>query len=60
MLKLSSSLVILNRKELRNFDRFFDCLNFSGLDVGGHSRNPLKSPYHSAKDFRLKIILFCV
>jgi hypothetical protein len=37
------------------FDRFFDCLNVSALDAGKHSRNPFKNPYHSAKDFRIKV-----
>ena len=37
------------------FDKFFDCLNISCLDAGKHSRNAFKSPYHSPKDFRIKV-----
>ena len=37
------------------FDKFFDCLNVSYLDAGKHTRNAFKSPYHSAKDFRIKV-----
>ena len=36
-------------------DKFFDCLNVSSLDAGKHSRNTFKSPYHSEKDFRIKV-----
>ena len=36
------------------FDKLFDCLNVSNLDSGKHSRNPFKSPYRSATDFRIK------
>ena len=39
----------------RMFDRFFDCLNVSSLVEGKHSRNAFKAPYHSAKDFRIKV-----
>ena len=37
------------------FDKLFGCLNVSNLDAGKHSRNPFKFPYHSAKDFRVKV-----
>ncbi len=42
------------------FDKLFDCLNVSRMSAGKHSRNAFKSPYHSAKDFRIKVkILKC-
>ena len=37
------------------FDKFFDAMNFSNFYNGQHSRNPFKSPYRSATDFRLKV-----
>lgn len=37
------------------FDKLFDCLNVSSFNAGKHSRNAFKSPYHSAKDFRIKV-----
>lgn len=42
------------------FDKFFDSTNVSCFTVGQRSRDPFKSPYHSASDFRLKvsIVLF--
>ena len=39
----------------QTFDKFFDCLNVSSLDLGKHSRNAFKSPYHHAADFRIKV-----
>ena len=41
---------------VKMFDRMFDCLNVSSLDAGKFKRNAFKAPYHSAKDFRLKVI----
>ena len=41
----------------QTFDKFFDCLNVSSLDLGKHSRNAFKSPYHHAADFRIKVQL---
>lgn len=37
------------------FDKFFDCLNVSSLDLGTRSRNAFKAPYHSGRDFRIKV-----
>ena len=37
------------------FDKLFDCLNVSNLDLGLRSRNPFKTSYHSAEDFRIKV-----
>ena len=37
------------------FDKNFYCLIVSYLDAGKHTRNAFKSPYHSAKDFRIKV-----
>ncbi len=36
-------------------DKMFDCLNVASLDAGKFTRNPIKLPYHSAKDFRIKV-----
>ncbi len=36
-------------------DKFFDCVNVSSLDGGKRSRKSFRSPYHSAKDFRIKV-----
>ena len=35
------------------FNKFFDCLNISSFRAGKLKRDPFKSPYRSAKDFRL-------
>ena len=40
---------------VEKFDKFFDCLNVSSLSAGKLNRNAFKSPYHSARDFRLKV-----
>ena len=42
-------------KFVANFDKFFDSLNVSSLSAGKLKRNPFKSPYRSATDFRLKV-----
>ena len=39
----------------RIFDKLFDCLNVSSLDLATRSRNAFKAPYHSDKDFRIKV-----
>ena len=41
------------------FDKFFDCLNCSSLSAGKRSRNPFKSPYRSATDWKLKVNFYC-
>lgn len=37
------------------FDKFFDCLNVTNFVAGKHSRKAFKAPYHSEKDFRIKV-----
>ena len=37
------------------FNNFFDCMNVSSLSAGKLKRCPFKSPYRSARDFRLKV-----
>lgn len=37
------------------FDKFFDCLNSSGLSGGKRSRNPFRSPCSSGSDWKLKV-----
>ncbi len=39
-------------------DKFFDCLNVADFNSGKFSRNAFKSPYHSSRDFRLKVLHF--
>ena len=36
------------------FNKFFDCLNVA---AGKKKRDPFKSPYRSAEDFRLKLCM---
>ena len=38
------------------FNKFFDCVNVSSLSAGKLARNPFKSPYRSATDFRLNVV----
>ena len=40
------------------FDKFFDCLNVSSLEPATRSQNAFKAPYHSEKDFRIKIHVY--
>lgn len=37
------------------FDKFFDCLNVSNFVAGKHSRKSFKAPFHSEKDFRVRV-----
>ena len=37
------------------FDKFFDCMNCSSLSAGKRTRNPFKSPFRSATDWKLKV-----
>ena len=39
------------------FDKFFDCMNCSSLSAGKRSRNPFKSPFRSATDWKLKVCI---
>lgn len=38
------------------FNKFFDCMNVSSLSLGKLKRDPFKSPYRTATDFRVKVI----
>ena len=37
------------------FDKFLDCMNVTSFSAGKLKRSAFKSPYKSAKDFRLKV-----
>ena len=39
------------------FNKFFDCLNVANFSAGKKKRDPFKSPYRSAEDFRLKVCM---
>ena len=41
---------------VRNFDRFFDCLNVRSTDEWIRRRKPDLKPYSSPNDDRLKVI----
>lgn len=40
---------------VKNFDKFFDCVNVTNLSAGKEQRKPFKQPYYSGTDFRLKV-----
>ncbi len=42
---------------VRNFDRFFDCLNVRSKSEGTKKRKPDLRPYTSPEDERLKVII---
>ena len=42
-------------KFVRNFDRFFDCMNVRSLKEGQYKRKPDLRPYRSASDPRLTV-----
>lgn len=42
---------------VRNFDRFFDCLNIQSTDEWIRRRKPDLKPYSSPNDDRLKVIV---
>ena len=59
---MGEALRIMKRPEFKRtiefvmmFDKLFDCLNVSNFVAAKHSRNSFKAPYHSAKDFRIKV-----
>ena len=61
---MAKALQLANKEELEEtinfiskFDKWFDCLNVSSLSAGKLTRNPFKSPYRSATDFRLKVLI---
>ena len=61
---VAKALQLANKEELEEtinfvpkFDKWFDCLNVSSLSAGRLTRNPFKSPYRSATDFRLKVLI---
>ena len=40
---------------VKNFDKFFDCVDVTNLSAGKEQRKPFKQPYYSDTDFRLKV-----
>ena len=40
---------------VKNFDKFFDCVNITNLLAGKEQWKPFKQPYYSGTDFRLKV-----
>ena len=44
-------------KFVRNFDKFFDCMNVCSLAEGKYKRKPDLRPYRSASDPRLTVSL---
>ena len=40
---------------VRNFNKFFDCMNIRCLTEHIHSRNPDKKPFYDTDDKRLKV-----
>ena len=61
---MAKALQFANKEELEEtinfvskFDKWFDCLNVSSLSAGKLTRNLFKSPYCSATDFRLKVLI---
>ena len=61
---VAEALMMMNDPDLEKtiefckmFDKFFDCLNVSSLDLGRRSTNPFKAPYHHSNDFRIEVSL---